>query len=60
MIQILHLPAAVEKQDVSSTLLHWQTLDDKLLSDEDKQIIQDIKDRTNAVNRINSKLNQTP
>jgi hypothetical protein len=52
--------AAIENQDVSSTLLNWQTLDNKLLSDDDLQYIQDIKDRTNTVNRINSKLNQTP
>jgi hypothetical protein len=44
--------AAVENQDLSSTLLHWQTLDTKLLSDDDLQFIQDLKDRINAVNRI--------
>ena len=52
--------AAVEKQDVSSTLLNWETLDMQLLSDDDLQYIQDLKDRANTVNRINSKLNQTP
>jgi hypothetical protein len=52
--------AAIENQDISSTLLSWQTLDDSLLSDEERQKVQDLKDRTNAVNRINSKLNQTP
>jgi len=50
--------AAVEKQDLSSTLLNWQTLDNKLLSDDDLQYIQDLKDRTNAVSRINSKYSQ--
>lgn len=33
--------AAIENQDVSSTLLNWNTLDDKLLSDEDLQFVQD-------------------